>query len=96
MKTMKKFSKKLVIGGCAGAVALGLVFASGIGSTAQAAGGCPGGGNWILVVAAGTILPIDVGNKKDQNGDGLVCIKANKGLSAKPQGLTFVVKDNTN
>jgi hypothetical protein len=63
----------------------------------SAGGGCPRGGGWNLVSIEFT-LPngIDVGNFHDQNGDGLVCYRVNKGQSQKNGFESWTVKDNTN
>ena len=63
----------------------------------SAGGGCPRGGGWNLVPIDFT-LPngIDVGNFHDQNGDGYVCFRVNKGQSEKNGSESWTVKDNTN
>ncbi len=63
----------------------------------SADGGCPSGGGWSLISIDATLPDgIDVGNFHDQNGDGLVCFRVNKGQSEKNDFESWTVKDNTN
>jgi hypothetical protein len=63
----------------------------------SADGGCPKGDGWNLVPLVFTLPDgIDVGNFHDQNGDGLVCFRVNKGQSEKNDFPSWTVKDNTN
>jgi hypothetical protein len=75
------------------AIAVAVVFAPAAG--AQPVGGCPSGDSWNLVGLDET-LDRDVGNLHDQNGDGFVCQRDNRGLSMKHDATTWTVKDNTN
>ena len=83
-----------------GACLLALVLTS----TAQAssgtnmkglAGGCPpgAGAGWVLFNVESTIEGVDVGNRRDRNDDGYVCVRINEGLSKKTGG-SLVVRDN--
>ena len=85
--------KKILI---AGAIVVGATVASvGAASAAGHQGDCPSGGDWFLVGTGFIIEDRLDGNYADQNGDGLICVKVNKGQTAK-QGLSFTAKDNTN
>lgn len=59
-------------------------------------GGCPDGDGWFLAPSSAVIPEVDNGNQKDQNGDGLVCARVNKGQSEKNAFPSWTVKDNTN
>lgn len=61
-------------------------------------GGCPTGDGWNLTLLAFTLPDgIDVGNFHDQNGDGWICYRVNKGQTKKNNGFpSWTVKDNTN
>ncbi len=65
-------------------------------SAANDPGGCPQGGGFFLLPADFIIDELDNGNFHDQNGDGLVCVKVNKGQTEKNGNISFTVKDNTN
>jgi hypothetical protein len=64
-------------------------------------GGCPSGSpnkaGWFAPLPLADTIPLDVGNFRDQNGDGLVCVRINQGLTMKfrPPRI-WTVKDNTN
>ncbi len=84
-----------------GAVGLGLIVSFGVATVAQAGGpvgGCPEGkGSLWQVSSVNVVRPSDVGNKHDQNDDGWICFRVNKGLSKKlDNNSVWVVKDNTN
>ena len=85
---MRKAIAAVVIGAAIAAASVPAAGANG--------GGCPSGDGWALFPAGGLIDGIDVGNFHDQNGDGLVCVRANKGQTTKNAFLSFTVKDNTN
>ena len=84
--------------------AFGLVAATafalaGVGTPAMAANdnaGCPTGGGWSLGQVEYVLEATDNGNYADQNGDGWVCAKLNKGQSPKYGAMSFTYKDNTN
>jgi len=59
-------------------------------------GGCPAGGGWNLGQASGIIPTIGNGNFHDQNGDGWICYRWNKGQSKKALQPAATIKDNTN
>lgn len=85
-----------------GALVLGgTVFAGVAASPAAAASqnnGCPQGDGWFLLPTS-AVLPPDVGNSADQNGDGLLCAKTQGNAGGDPSKGGFpayVWKDNTN
>lgn len=106
------------IGASIFAIALALGVSSGVASANdEPVGDCPSGttsdgpdpeaNGWTLTEIGGTI-PEDVGNKRDQNGDGYVCQRFTYGLRLKygdydspPQPVLgdccgyWAVKDNT-
>ncbi len=68
------------------------------------ANGCPKGDDWYLESLIFVIENFDQGNYKDQNGDGLVCIRIPHGFGQNQgqgggtgaEAGSWVVKDNTN
>ena len=82
--------KRLMVG-----LATGVLLAAmlpGVASAADPVGGCPTGegAGWTLVPAYFATPAVDNGNFADQNGDGYLCGKYNKGK------WTSTWKDNTN
>ena len=63
-----------------------------------APGGCPSGDGWFPPLSVADVdAALDVGNFHDQNGDGLVCVRINRGLTMKHRPpRAWTVKDNTN
>lgn len=52
---------------------------------------------WSLQPLANVDPALDVGNFHDQNGDALVCVRINTGLTKKTRpSVAWTVKDNTN
>lgn len=86
------------IASLAGALALAAGALFGLAGTANAAGGCPSGGDWFGPISTAVFIDqLDNGNAADQNGDGLACAKVNKGQTDKHDGIgSWTWKDNTN
>ncbi len=81
---------KQLVGAITGAgMLLGLTMTA---SPAGAAGGCPEG--WRTLVAGAIVPEVDNGNFIDQNGDGTVCVRNNKGQSNKYLEEAYNVIDN--
>ena len=77
------------------ACAAGLIFAGSM-APASAAGGCPTGGDWNLATTFSVLESVDNGNYADQNGDGFICYKINKGQTKVNDYSSWTWKDNSN
>ncbi len=84
----------LLTGACLLALGLASTAQAGSGNMVGLAGGCPPGGDWRLQKVGGVIEGLDVGNLRDRNGDTYVCVRDNRGLTAKNRETTLVVRDN--
>jgi len=91
---MKK--RRYIFGALVGSGVLLTTFIPSPVSAANDPGGCPQGGGFFLLPTRFIIDELDNGNFHDQNGDGLVCVKVNKGQTEKNGNISFTVKDNTN
>ena len=80
----------------AGACLLALGLASTAQAGEEAVGSCPRGGDWSLTPKTTAIVGLDVGNTRnlDRNADGYICVRTNRGLTARNGQETLVVKDN--
>lgn len=95
--------KKLIAGLSVVVLAAMLAFQPAQPVEAAAQGACPAGDSWFLVPTFLVIPAIDKGNWKDQNGDGLACIRIPAGFcgnrgqgAAAPVCGAWVWKENTN
>ena len=78
--------------------AIGIPVATTGSAGAAPVGGCPSGDGWFPPLPLADVDPaLDVGNFHDQNGDGLVCVRINRGLTMKVRPpRAWTVKDNAN
>jgi len=73
-----------------------LIATSGSAGAVPPVGGCPSGDGWFPPLPLADTIPLDVGNLHDQNGDGLICVRINQGLTMKFRPpRVWTVKDNT-
>jgi hypothetical protein len=87
--------RKLIALFCGAALTLAMVAPAA--ACDEPVGDCPPGDGWMLQPLGFVIPEFDNGNYKDQNDDGYVCVKFNKGQAKKAPPLTgaYTVKDNT-